>query len=98
MARSSHSGEGTADASTAVLRQEAQPLPLGAVVEVLGAKASPARFRLSVGSCILGAGSGAHILISEPTVSRKHVELTLAPEGVVVRDLGSRNGTFYLGQ
>ena len=27
-----------------------------------------------------------------------HVELTLVPEGVAVRDLGSRNGTFYLGQ
>ncbi len=38
------------------------------------------------------------MLIQDDTVSRAHVELSLAPEGVVVRDLGSRNGTFYLGQ
>ena len=28
----------------------------------------------------------------------QHVELGLVPEGVTVRDLGSRNGTFYQGQ
>ena len=71
---------------------------MGAVITVLGTKASPPRFRLAVGSCVLGAGAGAHVLIPEPTVSRNHVELTLVPEGVAVRDLGSRNGTFYLGQ
>src|SRR6185436_14038954 len=27
-----------------------------------------------------------------------HVALELVPEGVAVTDLGSRNGTFYLGQ
>jgi pSer/pThr/pTyr-binding forkhead associated (FHA) protein len=34
----------------------------------------------------------------ERTVSREHAELTLVPEGVRVRDLGSRNGTFYRDQ
>ena len=37
-------------------------------------------------------------MISDPAVSREHAEITLVPEGVSVRDLGSRNGTFYLGQ
>jgi transcriptional regulator with GAF, ATPase, and Fis domain len=37
-------------------------------------------------------------LLRDPSVSRQHAELTLAPEGVRVRDLGSTNGTFYLGQ
>jgi DNA-binding NtrC family response regulator len=71
--------------------------PLGAIVTVLGAKASPARFRLASGVCVVGAGRGSDLVVASSTVSRSHVELTLAPWGVTVRDLGSRNGTFYLG-
>jgi adenylate cyclase len=37
--------------------------------------------------------------IYDPTVSRKHAELSVAPEGgVMVRDFGSANGTFVNGQ
>jgi len=98
MPRIPRADEARMDGSTAALQKDERPSPLGAIVEVHGAKASPARFRLSAGSCVLGAGAGAHILVSAQTVSRRHVEFTLAPEGVIVRDLGSRNGTFYLGQ
>jgi DNA-binding NtrC family response regulator len=47
---------------------------------------------------VLGSGPGCDVVIPEATVSRKHVELALVAEGVTVHDLGSRNGTFYLGQ
>ncbi len=40
----------------------------------------------------------ADMIVEDRAVSRRHVELTLVPEGVRVTDLGSRNGTFYLGQ
>jgi transcriptional regulator with GAF, ATPase, and Fis domain len=73
------------------------PPPLGAVVRVLGVKASPASFRLRDGRCVIGAAPGCDIIVSSAAVSRNHVELSLVPEGCVVRDLGSRNGTFYLG-
>ncbi len=86
------------DATTALVRAKLPPMPIGVVVRVLGASAKPSTFRLSAGSCLVGAGRDAHICISEPTVSRRHVELSLVPEGVAVVDLGSRNGTFYLGQ
>jgi transcriptional regulator with GAF, ATPase, and Fis domain len=70
-----------------------------AVVRVMGAPSAPHRFRLAAGaSCRLGSASDCDVVIAEPTVSRAHAELTLAADGVVVRDLGSRNGTFYLGQ
>jgi DNA-binding NtrC family response regulator len=36
--------------------------------------------------------------VNDETVSRRHLELKLVPEGVEVVDLGSRNGTFYQGQ
>ena len=47
---------------------------------------------------VVGAGREANIVVDSETVSRRHVELTLVAEGVQVTDLGSRNGTFYLGQ
>jgi DNA-binding NtrC family response regulator len=72
--------------------------PLGAIIRVFGAKATPKAFRLEQGSCILGAGADCQVVIENRSVSRQHVELGLVPEGISVRDLGSRNGTFYLGQ
>jgi DNA-binding NtrC family response regulator len=71
--------------------------PLGVVVRVLGGRGGPS-LRLTEGTCILGGHRGADLVIPDPTVSRQHAELTLVPEGVSVKDLGSRNGTFYLGQ
>ena len=68
--------------------------PLGALLRVEGG----ASFRFKEGKCIIGSGEGCDLLIAESGVSRQHVELELVPEGVAVRDLGSRNGTFYLGQ
>ncbi len=72
--------------------------PLGAIIRVSGARATPSAYRLEEGTCILGAGASSAIVIDNPSVSRAHVELGLVPEGISVRDLGSRNGTFYLGQ
>jgi transcriptional regulator with GAF, ATPase, and Fis domain len=83
---------------TTALSRPAGRAPLGAVVRVIGAPAAPAERTLSAGTCVLGAGPTADVIIDDTAVSRAHVELTLVPEGVRVRDLGSRNGTFYLGQ
>jgi DNA-binding NtrC family response regulator len=71
------------------------PLP---VILRPGVPSNPSELRLEGGSCIVGSGSKASLIIDSPTVSRAHAELTLVPEGVLVKDLGSRNGTFYLGQ
>ena len=71
-----------------------EPLP----VIVRCPAARPAELRLSEGTCSVGAGSRCDMVIDDSAVSRSHAELTLVPEGVMVRDLGSRNGTFYMGQ
>src|SRR5690349_12415287 len=42
----------------------------------------------------IGAQDGNHLILTDPTVSRRHAEITRTPEGIVLRDLGSRNGTF----
>jgi DNA-binding NtrC family response regulator len=55
-------------------------------------------FALRGGECVVGSGRDADIVVDDPAVSRRHVQLQLAPEGVQVLDLCSSNGTFYLGQ
>jgi DNA-binding NtrC family response regulator len=44
---------------------------------------------------ILGRSHAADVRLTDPMVSSFHVELSVAPEGIAVRDLESRNGTFY---
>ncbi len=83
--------------ATAAVRRESLA-PLGALVRVMGASAAPHESRLSKGSLVIGAGQDADIIIADPAVSRRHAELSLRPDGIAVNDLGSSNGTFYLGQ
>lgn len=82
--------------SSAQRRGSLEPLPI--LISVETARAYPSTFRLSSGRCVLGAGNEADVVIEADTVSRQHVELRLVPEGVEVTDLGSKNGSFYLGQ
>ena len=67
-------------------------------MRVLGSRASPPERRLHEEPIVVGAGTQAAIVVGDSRVSRAHLELSLVPEGVAVRDLGSKNGTFYLGQ
>ena len=89
---------GLEDATATALRSEPGRTPIGVVLRAMGADAKPVVFHLKKGTCIVGSGADADISIADRTVSRRHVELGLVPEGVRVTDLGSRNGTFYLGQ
>jgi len=43
---------------------------------------------------VVGSAPQADVVIEEPTVSRLHAELEPRADGLWVRDLGSRNGTF----
>jgi transcriptional regulator with GAF, ATPase, and Fis domain len=87
----------TFDFSTHPIGREVRP-PLGARIVVIGAKATPSKHRLARGRCIIGSASGADLAIDDRGVSRSHVELAVVSGGIAVSDLGSRNGTFYLGQ
>jgi transcriptional regulator with GAF, ATPase, and Fis domain len=88
----------SAQPTATLIRETAAPRPLGAVVRAINAHATPAAYRLPSGKCVLGAASSCDVVIDAPGVSRSHVELTVVPEGVTLTDLGSRNGTWYLGQ
>src|SRR5262245_30969624 len=41
----------------------------------------------------VGNGAGCALRIDDPHVSQRHAELARTPSGVVLRDLGSSNGT-----
>ena len=45
----------------------------------------------------VGSGGGCDVLLSDPTISRKHLGIEPGPAGLVVRDLGSTNGSFVQG-
>jgi DNA-binding NtrC family response regulator len=70
---------------------------LGVVIRVSGVTASLPEVRLEKGRIVLGAGEQADVVLDDKAVSRRHVELSVVAEGVFVRDLESRNGTFYRG-
>ena len=48
----------------------------------------------SVGSIVVGRGRDANLTLSHPLVSRRHCEIVRENGAVIVRDLGSMNGTF----
>ncbi|MFL5306218.1 MAG: sigma 54-interacting transcriptional regulator [Polyangia bacterium] len=54
-------------------------------------------FEVATAPITLGSGQGCDVLLSDPTVSRRHLEAAPGPEGVVLRDLGSTNGSFVQG-
>ncbi|MFO0672063.1 MAG: sigma 54-interacting transcriptional regulator [Polyangiaceae bacterium] len=62
-------------------RGEGRVVPLGTDRVVVGSRPSGARA----------------LAVVDPTVSAEHCALVVGPRGVVVRDLGSRNGTFVGG-
>jgi adenylate cyclase len=46
---------------------------------------------------VLGRALSSDLPVLDPTVSRRHAELTIEPSGVQLKDLGSSNGTFVNG-
>jgi adenylate cyclase len=46
---------------------------------------------------VVGRAPTSDVPVFDPTISRRHAELTTTDRGVEVRDLGSSNGTFHNG-
>lgn len=58
---------------------------------------SPAEIHLTPGRNLLGREGENDFLVRHESVSRHHCEVWLTEDAVLVRDLGSRNGTFVEG-
>ncbi|RKH63686.1 sigma 54-interacting transcriptional regulator [Corallococcus aberystwythensis] len=46
----------------------------------------------------VGSDTAGDLVLSDPTVSRRHLEVERLPQGLLLRDTGSRNGTFLDGR
>jgi hypothetical protein len=55
------------------------------------------RVTLDEGLARVGAAAGNHLRLQDPTGSRVHCEIRVRPDAVVVKDCGSKNGTFVEG-
>jgi DNA-binding NtrC family response regulator len=49
------------------------------------------------GTYLVGKAPGCALVLTDGAISRQHLELQVSQTGVVVRDLGSTNGSFYEG-
>ncbi|WP_322496187.1 FHA domain-containing protein [Chloroflexus sp.] len=62
-------------------------------------RAAPTKFPLDPNDPAITIGRvGCDIILDNPQVSRFHAQLDRTPGGVVLRDMGSTNGTFVNGQ
>ncbi|KYF74272.1 AAA family ATPase [Sorangium cellulosum] len=75
------------------LRSDAIELPDLRVI-VTPQKSPPLEAILGVDPILLGTSAECDVIIPDARVSRRHCQLRLTPRGVVVTDLGSKNGTF----
>lgn len=53
---------------------------------------------LDYGEVLIGRASDCQVIIEDAQASRRHAALSLQPEGIRLRDLGSHNGTFVSGK
>src|SRR4029079_8119665 len=72
-------------------------MPLNAMLVVVGGDVKTTEIKLRLPSTI-GRGRGTTIVLPHPLVSRPHCELFESGEQLMVRDLGSLNGTFVNNQ
>jgi pSer/pThr/pTyr-binding forkhead associated (FHA) protein len=72
-------------------------MPLNAKLVVVGGDVKTTEIKLKLPSTI-GRGRGTAIVLPHPLVSRQHCELFEADGQLMVRDLGSLNGTFVNNQ
>lgn len=88
----------------AELRKQSRPVPAGATRRIVRHK--NLRLQLSDGSIIpvthtpftIGRASGNDLVLPILSVSRQHAEIVREPEGIIIRDLGSRNGLVVEGE
>lgn len=97
--------EPSAEESTGMLEVVASRAR-GRVAPGIGAAPSPQHPIIDVGGekwlltepvTVIGRSSKADITVDDSGVSRQHVKFEITPDGVILTDLGSTNGTFVEG-
>ena len=71
--------------------------PRSYTLQVLDQRQQAAAIVLGARPIVVGAHGSCDLVLTDPQVSRRHAELSIVPEGVRVKDLGSTNGTWWQG-
>ncbi|MDP3498990.1 MAG: sigma 54-interacting transcriptional regulator [Myxococcales bacterium] len=67
-------------------------------VRVVGGPGEGPEVALGAGPLVIGAGEGCGLRVAnDPGVSRRHCSVELGPHALLLKDLGSRNGTWFSG-
>jgi DNA-binding NtrC family response regulator len=69
----------------------------GAEVVVISGPQAGQQIAASAATVIVGTGVACDVRLTDPLVSRRHLEITCEARGVRIHDRGSRNGTFFHG-
>jgi len=81
--------------SDATVKNERASVPMHALrLEIVGGPDTGATVNLSDAQVSIGTAHDNHLMLTDPSVSRYHAELTGRTDGVHVADLGSTNGTY----
>lgn len=67
-------------------------------LKVIGGKNDGREIRIGVSEFVIGRGDDAHLKPSSDLISRRHCSLKIDQGGVLIADLGSRNGTYVNGE
>ena len=73
------------------------PVPARTRVLVLSGPDQGKQLLLERGTYFIGKAPNCDLVLSDASVSRQHLELQVAEGGILVRDLGSTNGSFFGG-
>ena len=63
-------------------------------LEIQLPKGKPQIFTLKEGESVIGRDGSCDIVVNDSSISRRHAVITVGPESIMVRDLGSKNHTF----
>lgn len=82
---------------TQIVYQKDKPVLVwqSVVVRVISGPDQGAICPMALHQVIIGSGPDNTLQLSDPTVSRRHLEIVVQDRGYLIRDLGSTNGTFY---
>jgi DNA-binding NtrC family response regulator len=79
------------------LTEQDGPVVHPVAIEVVAGPHRPPALTATVGTYVVGSQPGCDLVLEDPSVSRRHARLELLGNSIRVVDLGSRNGTRYLG-
>ena len=92
---------GDASLDDGATTEQVEPVPSSGVesltLAVIAGPDTGRTLNLEPGRHLVGKHRDCALSLADATVSRQHLELEVDAWGVVVRDLGSKNGSFYHG-